>query len=201
MNTTHKTLLLTGFITCSAIFLPGCPAIVVGAAGGAAATAVVYDHRAIDTIVKDNDIANQVYVNLHKNADINSQCHIVATAFRSNVLLAGQAPTEDLRQQAVDIAKKVPGVKRIYNEITLEEPSSISVQSNDTWITSKVKAQFLATKGLSSSHFKVVTVSGTVFLIGEVTHDQADLAVNVARQIKGVQKIVKIFDYVTTPNS
>lgn len=198
MNNKAKFFLLS-FLMASAMILPGCPAIAVGAAAGAAATAIVYDHRSINAIMQDNNIGNQVFVLIYKDADIKDNCHIVVTAFRGSVLLAGQAPTEELQERAVTIAKGVPGVKRIYNEITIGAPTSMSVQSTDSWITSKVKAQLLATKGLSSAHFKVLTENGTVFLIGEVSRDQSELAVNATRHVEGVQKVVKIFDYTAPP--
>jgi osmotically-inducible protein OsmY len=195
INSKCKLFLILFFVAISAMILPGCPAIVVGAAAGAAATAIVYDHRTVNAIMQDNNMGNQVFVLLHEDADIKAQCHIVVSAFRGSVLLAGQAPTEELRERAVTITKTVSGIKRIYNEITIEEPTTMTEQSTDSWITSKVKTQLLATKGLSSSHFKVVTENGTVFLIGEVTRDQSELAVNAARHVEGVQKVVKIFDY------
>lgn len=86
--------------------------------------------------------------------------------------------------------------------MTIEAPTSSLTRTSDAWITSKIKTKFIGAKGLSSSHFKVVTENGTVFLIAHVTRDQAAMAVNVARHVDGVQKVVKIFDYKTdVPNA
>lgn len=66
-----------------------------------------------------------------------------------------------------------------------------SVQpGSDTWITTKVKADLLATKDISGLEIKVETVNGVVSLSGDVdTQAEADKAVAVARGIKGVNRV------------
>ena len=73
--------------------------------------------------------------------------------------------------------------------------SSGSDVTSDAWITTKIKSQMLATEDLKSGSIKVVTENGTVYLMGIVKHEQADIAVDIARQVSGVQKVVKIFQY------
>ncbi|KRG88034.1 hypothetical protein ABB34_01710 [Stenotrophomonas daejeonensis] len=66
-----------------------------------------------------------------------------------------------------------------------------SVQpGSDTWITTKVKAELLATKDVSGLDIKVETVNGVVSLSGTVdTQVEADRAVAVARAIEGVSRV------------
>ncbi|WP_296282876.1 BON domain-containing protein [Pseudoxanthomonas sp.] len=60
----------------------------------------------------------------------------------------------------------------------------------DTWITTKVKADLLATENVSGLDIKVETVDGTVMLSGAVASQaQKDKAIAVAKQIKGVKKV------------
>ena len=60
----------------------------------------------------------------------------------------------------------------------------------DTWITTKVKADLLATENVSGLDIKVETVDGVVTLTGAVTSQaQKDKAVEVAKQIKGVKRV------------
>jgi osmotically-inducible protein OsmY len=53
----------------------------------------------------------------------------------------------------------------------------------------------LTTKNLKSGSIKVVTENGVVYLMGIVSHQQADIAADIARQVSGVQKVVKVFQY------
>jgi len=182
-------------LLCLICLLPSCVAVVGGAAVGAAGATVLYDRRDISSMYKDEKISYQIVDALQANKSINRQCHIVVATYHRVVLLAGQTPTEQLRQKVVSIAKKIPGIQRLYNEITIQAPSSTLTRTSDTWITAKVKSILLGTKNLSSGQFKVVTENGVVYLMGLVNRTQANLAVNATRRVDGVQKVVKIFQY------
>lgn len=61
---------------------------------------------------------------------------------------------------------------------------------DDTWITTKVKADLLASSNVPGTEVKVDTVSGVVSLSGTVaTQAEKDKAIKVARGIKGVKNV------------
>jgi osmotically-inducible protein OsmY len=175
--------------------LQGC-IFVAGAAAGAAAIAVVYDHRKLESVVQDQRIATQVDDKIRANSVLhNENAHVNVTCFNQVVLLTGETTTPEMRQEAENIAHNVPDVTRVYNEINVKGPTSTLTRTSDSWITAKIKSQMLATEDLKSGTIKVVTENGSVYLMGIVKHEQADMAVDIARQISGVQKVVKIFKY------
>jgi osmotically-inducible protein OsmY len=175
-----------------ALSLQGC-IFVAGAAAGAAGIAVVYDHRKLEKIMQDQQIADHIAVRFKGIPGLGDDSHINVTSFNQIVLLSGEAISPEMRQQAESIAQSEPGVQRVYNELTVKGPSSSLTRASDSWITTKIKTQMLATKDLESSTIKVVTENGSVYLMGIVTRDQADTAVDIARQVSGVQRVVKIF--------
>ena len=60
----------------------------------------------------------------------------------------------------------------------------------DGWITTKVKAELMATKGISSTDISVTTTNGVVTLSGVLdSKAQVQKSVAVAKGIKGVQKV------------
>jgi osmotically-inducible protein OsmY len=178
-----------------ALSLQGC-IFVVGAAAGAAGIAVVYDHRKLKQIADDQEIANSIFDKIRANSQLtNSLSHIAVTCFNRVVLLTGQTVTPALRKQAEEIAHNTHGVKRVYNEVSVKGPSSSLTRASDSWITTKIKTQMLATQDLKSGSIKVITENGTVYLLGIVTRDQAETAVDIARQVSGVQKVVKMLQY------
>ncbi len=180
------------FVLTFALLTSCVAAVVAGAAGGL----VVYDKRSFSTIEKDARIFHLIHTDIVTNPEFKDS-HIVVTSFNQVVLLTGQTPTASLRVKAENIAKKTPQVKRVYNEITIQEPTSFSQRSKDSWITSQVRAKMLAKKDLKSGSIRVVTENSEVFLMGIVTREQSDLAVEVARQVSGVSKVVKVFQYMT----
>lgn len=177
-----------------ALSLQGC-IFVVGAAAGAAAVTVVYDHRKIEKVIQDQTIVKQISDKIKAFPELNENGHVEVTCFNQIVLLTGETTTLELRKEAENLAASEPNVKRIYNEISIKGPSSSLTRTSDAWITAKIKTQMLATENLKSGSIKVVTENGNVYLMGIVSHSQASTAIDIARQVSGVQKVVKIFQY------
>lgn len=172
--------------------LSGCvAAVIAGAAGGL----VVYDKRSFSMIEKDTRIFHKVHTSLVANP-VFDESHIVVTSFNQNVLLAGEVSSASLSKKAESVATSVPNVKRVYNELTIGAPTSLSQRSKDSWITSQIRAKMLTKKNLESGSIRVVTEDSVVYLMGVVTREQAQLAVDVARQVNGVRKVVKVFRYI-----
>jgi osmotically-inducible protein OsmY len=179
----------------SSLALSAClPAAFV--AGAAAGGVVVSDRRSLGTIVKDKEITCKSLMELNSDQELKERSHISVVTFNRVVLLVGEAQTPELKMRAYELVKVVPNIRRINNAIAIAEPLTISDCSKDTWITTKVKGALLAEKGLTATQIKVVTEGGVVFLIGLVTHVQAEAAINVARQVDGVMKVVTMFEYI-----
>ncbi|HEX4044435.1 MAG TPA: BON domain-containing protein [Gammaproteobacteria bacterium] len=194
MNNTITKITVASLISMSCAMLPGC-IFVAGAAAGAATIAIVYDHRSIESNLKDNQITNKIAERIKAVPGLHQDSHIEVTVFNRVVLLTGETLSQEKRQQAEAIARSVPDVSQVYNQITIEGPTSSLTRTSDSWITAKAKSQMLANKDLKSSSIKVITENGTVYLMGIVTQDQAEIAVDIAREIDGVQKVVRVFQY------
>ena len=180
------------FILSSSVLLGGC---VLGVMAGAAAGLVVYDKRSVVMIERDARIFHVVRTTIVTDPKFRNS-HIGVTSFNQVVLITGQTQTASLREVAEKIAQSTPNVRRVYNEITIEPPITLADQSRDSWITGEVRAKLLRKKGLESGSIRVVTDNAVVYLMGIATPEQGGLAVDVARQIKGVRKVVKAFQYV-----
>lgn len=180
----------------SSLLLSGCVPVVL--VGGAAATAtVVHDRRTAGSIVEDQAIELRVKNALRKDGEIADQTHINVTSYNGIVLLSGEAPSQTLRTRAGEIARGGKQVRRVHNEIQIAAPSSAMTRSSDSWITTKVKTSLvgLDIKGFDPTRVKVVTENGTVFLMGMIYHQEADAIVAKTQQVSGVQRIVKLFEY------
>ncbi len=167
-------------------------AVVVGAAGSMA----VYDRRSISTIERD---ARIFYV-VHKAIVTDPRFHdsrILVSSFNHVVLLVGQTPAASLRVVAEKVARSAPNVRRVYDEITVDAPLSLTQRSKDTFITTQARSNMLRESDLESGSIRIVTENGIVYLMGIVTQDQANIAVNVARHVSGVVRVVKVFQYIT----
>ena len=157
--------------------------------------AVVYDKRTAQETQKDKDITKQIEDNLNKVPEIKQNTHIIISSFNQDVLLAGQAPTQAMKDEIFAIAQTVPGINKLFNEIKIQGKSSTMSDLNDALITSKVKTGLAAEQNLASSEIQVVTVNGDVYLMGMVTQEQAKISVDITQHVSGVHKVVKAFEY------
>jgi osmotically-inducible protein OsmY len=153
--------------------------------------------RTIGSTIDDSLIETKAAVNIAKaHPDLDKGSHIVVASYNGVVLLAGQTPREELKQMAEQAASSVQRVKRVHNELQVLQPSSALARSNDSWLTTKIKAQMLADASVPGSRIKVITENGIVYLLGLVTRQEGNRATSVVQGVSGVQRIVKLFEYI-----
>ena len=168
-------------------FLQGC--IVAALGGGAAAAKVGTDPRTAGTQVDDETLEFKVENAVEKDAQIKTEGRVNAVSYNGRVLLIGQVPNSGVKDTGVE------GVNDIYNELTIGPKISFAQISKDSWITTQVKSKMLVDGRVKATDVKVISENGEVFLLGTVTHAQADAAANIASKISGVKKVIKVFKY------
>ena len=171
--------------------LSACVPVVVG--GAAAGGAMVSDRRTSGIYVEDENIELKALKMIETS--IGSTVHINVTSYNRNVLLTGEAPSADVKSKAETMIKNITNIRSITNEIVVGEKSTISSRSNDAYLTTKVKTQFVTENKFSANFVKVVTENNVVYLLGIVTKPEADAAAEIASNTNGVSKVVKLFEY------
>ena len=161
------------------------------AVGGMVAT----DRRSPQTQVADQTI--ELRADLRVSEALAQRGHVSVVSFYRKVLLTGEVPTADDRQRAQAAVAGVPEVAGVVNELAVMPDSTLGQRSNDTYLTSKVKAGLLNANGVPGNSIKVVTERGTVYLMGRVTEREATRAADVARGQSGVGKVVKVFEVIS----
>ncbi|HEY3555279.1 MAG TPA: BON domain-containing protein [Casimicrobiaceae bacterium] len=183
---------LIATVCAASLLLSGCiPLMVAGAAGGAALVAT--DRRSAGTQVDDEAIELKIANNI--GAGFGDRVHVNVTSYNGLVLLTGEVPTQDLVGQIGEIARTTAKVRRVVNEIGVMPVSSIGTRTNDSYITSKVKARFVEANKFPPNRVKVVTEREVVYLMGLVTHAEGDAAAQIAATTSGVIRVVKLFEY------
>ena len=191
-DTATKIARLAALVICIPL-LAGCVgAAVVGAGAGAL---MIADRRASETYIADQGL--ELRANSRISEKYGDKVHVNATSYNRMMLLTGEVPTAEIKADVEKIAAGVPDVKSIANELAIAGPSSFGVRSNDSYITSKVKARFIDAGKFSANVVKVVTEAGVVFLLGIVTQGEADAAVEIARTTGGVLKVVRVFEIIS----
>lgn len=122
--------------------------------------------------------------------------HLIAVSYNGVLLLAGQVESAELRSKAEEIAAGFEKVRKVHNELQVGGPISMVARANDSWLTTKVKTKMLTDAEVAARKIKVVTDNGTVYLMGMLPREEADAAVEAVQSVYGVQKIVKVFEYI-----
>ena len=179
--------------------LQGCAAVVgtgaVGAAG-VAGVATATDRRSTGTVVDDEVIELKAIAALRRNTDIAPASHVNATSYNGILLLTGETPNEEMRGRITALVEKIHKVRRVQNELAIAAPSSMLSRSSDAIITAKIKTALGRHSFEIAARTKVVTENGVVYLLGLVRRGEADVATGIARKIGGVQRVVKLFEYI-----
>ena len=128
---------------------------------------------------------------------VGDRAHVSVTSYNRMVLLTGEVPNEADKAAVEQAVARIENVRSTVNDLVIAGNSSLTSRSNDTILTSKVKASFVDARDMLSNAFKVVTERGTVYLMGRVTEREATRAADLARSVSGVQKVVRVFEIVT----
>ena len=147
--------------------------------------------------IEDQAIETKIVVNMKSQEPQFRNANFDVVSHNGVVLIVGQVQSEQMKEKATEIASQASSkIKRIHNELEVIGKTGLLSRSNDTWISTKVRAQLLTDKSVPSSQVRVVTENGSVYLMGMVSQQQGDNAANLARNISGVTRVVKVFEYI-----
>jgi osmotically-inducible protein OsmY len=190
-NRSTSTTLLAAAVLCAA--LSGCAPLLIGGAmvgGGLMAT----DRRTTGTQIEDEAIELKSGARIRELATLG---RVNVISYNRLVLLVGEVQGTAEKAAVEQAVSRVDNVRSVVNEISLAPNSSVGSRSNDTLLTTKVKATFVDAQDVQANAIKVVVERGIVYLMGRVTEREAARAAELARTIKGVQKVVRVFDILT----
>jgi osmotically-inducible protein OsmY len=180
-------------LACGALLsASGCAPLIIGGAA-VAAVSMAEDRRSPGTFIDDENIENRA--TLRVKSRFGSQVHVNITSVNRNVLISGEAASEAVKQDVEAEVRAVGQVARIYNELVVGPQAGVIAVSNDTRLTGLVKTRFLEANKFQINHIKVVTEANTVFLMGNVKRAEADAATQLASTTSGVQRVVRLFEY------
>ena len=190
---THARLTFAAALLATVLAAPGCVPLV--ATGAAVGTLAALDRRTLGAQTEDQEIelraANRMRGALAQPGGVS------VTSYNRKVLLTGQVASEDDKRAAEAAVGALPNVRSVHNELQVLGRPSLATSAADTAITARVKAALLDAQDLHANVIKVITESGTVYLMGLVSRREADRAAQVASRVAGVQRVVTVFEFIT----
>ena len=190
MNFFRVSTLILLFISCS------CTTILVQTTGEEGILEDPGD-RTAGAMLEDQSIETKVKVNMRSQEPAFRQSSFDVISHNGVVLLVGQVESKTLKNRATKIASKASSkVRRIHNELEVAGRTSLISRTNDTWIATKVRTLLYTNDDVPSDQVRVIAENGAVYLMGLISQAEGDNAANLARNISGVTKVVKVFEYI-----
>jgi osmotically-inducible protein OsmY len=183
-------------ILCATLLLQGCAGGLIVAAG--TAVAVSSDERSVSQLIKDDDLAEGAIDAVLASEAYNERIRINIIANNSYLLLVGQVDNEANKAKIENAVNNVPGVAGVYNQLRVGPAIGFARQTQDSWLTTKVKGKLTAHDEVNPLKIKVVTENAEVFLIGQVTPAMADYATSITSKVDGVKRVVRVFEVAST---
>ncbi len=180
----------------SALLLASCTTILTETTGDAGIQEDPTE-RTAGAVVEDQSIETKILVNLKSQEPAFKDSRLQVVSYNGVVLMAGQVATEELKARAAEIASQASTkIKRIHNELEVMGNTTFVTRSNDAWIGTKVRPVLLGSKEVPSSQINVIAENGTIFLMGLISQSEGDRAANLVRNVSGVSRVVKVFEYI-----
>jgi len=178
----------------SVTLLQGCVAPVVAAGVGAGMMMSATDRRSTGAMVEDDTIESKSQKRIEEK--YKDSAHVSVTAYNRFALVTGSTVSEEAKMDIERIVGSIPNVKGIANEVVVGKGAAASSATSDSRVTGSVKVRFVKSPAFKADHVKVITEGGVVYLMGLVTHAEADAASDIASTTSGVQKVVRVFEYI-----
>jgi len=182
------------FVKCITLFvlgllLQGCVSTVMSGAS------LFYDRYSIQKSLNNQKIDSTADKAIETDPHLLKETNITVTSFNYIALITGQVHNEAERQKVGKIVATIPKVRKVVNALTLGKPVAASQQTEDAWITTKIRSKIIATDEINPKEVKVLTEDSTVYLMGVVNKKQARALTKISRQTSGVKRVVKLFEY------
>ena len=179
-----------------ALFITSCTTILVETTGE---QGISEDptQRTAGARVEDQSIETKVIVNMKSQEPEFRKANFNVISHNGVVLLVGQVASSEMKNKASEIASQASSkIKRIHNELEVAGKTSLIARSNDAWVATKVRTLMLTNSGIPSGQIRVVAENGAVYLMGLIDQSNGDNAARLARNISGVTRVVKVFEYI-----
>lgn len=152
--------------------------------------------RSFGAFVDDQKLETLIAVNLRKTGSGLAQANTRVNSFNGVVLLTGEVSSRELRQLAGETARSISKVRQVHNELLVKSNSTFFSRTNDRWLRTKIRTRLLTNRDIESERIKIVVENRNVYLMGLLTREEAQLASELAARVSGVEKVVRVIEYI-----
>ena len=131
---------------------------------------------------------------LHKNEGLGEHAFVNVTTINGIVLLVGSVGNASEKKWVEGVAEGHQNVRKVVNELKVEKARNILEIGKDKLVQVSVKHRISSELKEYSPHIHIIIHRKIVFLMGVVTPEIAEMASEIARTTRNVERVVKIFE-------
>ena len=179
----------------ASVLQSGCALVAVGTVG-TAATASATDRRTVGTQIDDKTTQSRVRSAINDIPLVKDEGAIGVDVYNGQVLLTGQAPTQEMIRRVEQAAVATNNVVKVHNQVRLGQPIPATSTMNDVWLSSKLKTIMISDESIPLFKLDLIVEDSEVFIMGLLTKPEAAAAVEAARNVNGVTKVIRVMELV-----
>ena len=154
------------------------------------------DERSLLDQVNDDNLSLQALDAINRVGLYRKEVRFNIITNGGYILVIGQVKNRLAKQKIGKQLASIKDAKGFYNELRIRKPIGFAQQSEDSWITARVKTKLASARDVNTFEIKVVTENQEVFLIGSVTKEVSDDATNISRKVSSVKQVNRVFQIV-----
>lgn len=151
-------------------------------------------YRTIPERISDEAIERTSYKNLPNISGVSDHnVRIAVDSFRREVILTGEVPSEQIRQDVANMIASINDVKKVHDHLIISAtPKAQSHTLHENYLKSKIIAKIVSAGSIKSSQYKLVVRNNMAYLLGFLTAEQEQIILNAIQSTQGMEGI-KIF--------
>ena len=178
-------------VICLPLLLSGCGIFAVGGVGSIGMSAV--EERGIGGVASDQ--ALRIKLNYELANELSDFTGIELTVYNGRVLLTGVAANEQVKAHAVQIAKRVSGVKEVIDGMNVKGEDGFAEYTRDAWMTTKLKAALYSDEDVFAPNYVITTFDKVIYVFGFAeSKKEMQTVIDYAYDITGVKKVVNLIE-------
>ena len=176
-----------------------------------------FEDRTTEDQVTDSKIGAGILARL-SNKDTGLLLDVSIDTWEQRVLLTGTLDDPAVRDEVLQLVRSDTRIKQVYDEIHIVNPEEkerrrkegeeqkksntegIGQTVNDLWIATKIEAQLIAAKGVTSVNYRWRSVRNQVYLIGRARSEaELNRVLEICRNTKGVASVKHFVEIKAAP--
>jgi endonuclease YncB( thermonuclease family)/osmotically-inducible protein OsmY len=183
-----RTRLTSAVMVGGVALMTGCTWIPTMVSQGVDAVTTIGEHRSFYATLEDYATKSEIVSRL---MDENLVLDVNTDVYKGRVMLTGLVKSAATRKKAEELARQVPAVQELFNDLQITEEGGFGVTLSDLAIETHMRLMLMMAEGVKSINYRWRANKGVVYLLGTAdSPEELAHVVSLASETAGVREVV-----------